>query len=99
VSAINVFIIGQVAKIKAIISNSSTFLDVNDIELQIKIGKNDIQIYTESSEPAIIRTSLGHYEIILPLVETGTYKIRWQGTGQAQGAGEGVFLVKESSLI
>lgn len=97
-SANNVFIVGQVARISVITKEGAVNADPTVIVLKIKRGTDAVVTYTSASEYPVVKDGVGLYHIDLPLDTTGSYKYRWEGTGLTKGAGEGSFIVKESAL-
>lgn len=97
-SANNVFLKGQVARLSLTTKENTELKDPSSLLLKIKVN-SIITTYTDSTNPSIVKDAVGLYHLDLDLETVGTHYFRWEGSGLTNGAGEGVFLVKESSLI
>ena len=80
-----------------LVNGSPTNPDTVLIEVQLPDGTTP-DVYRYQTDPALETGGPGVFWINLPLTQPGTHRFKWEGTGAAQGAREGIFRVRESAF-
>lgn len=87
---------GNVAQLTATFTDlNNNLVDPTTVICIVQTPDNVKTTYTSSTTPAIVRASLGVYNLALSLVEVGTYIYRFSGTGSVIAAGFNTFSVTD----
>jgi nitrogen fixation protein FixH len=89
------FLQGQVARLSVTVTDvTGAAVDASSLTLKIKHPSGNIDTITS----AIAQDGTGQYHYDLDLNNAGSYSIRWESTGQTQGASESSLFVFESQF-
>lgn len=72
-----------------------TFTDPTDITFEIRDPEGTVETF-RFAEATVTRTATGRYEREYLLEKEGSYRWRWQGTGNCAAADEGHIAVRSS---
>ncbi len=78
-----------------------SFTDVDDapvdptsVTVRLREPDGTLMSFVYGTDPEVVRTALGAYEIDLALTQAGRHVLRWEGTGAGQAAEETEFHVR-----
>jgi len=91
------FDVGDLVRIRARFLVSSRYTDPGDVTLILKPPSGASISFTDA-DPEMIREDDGMYYLDHLLDQSGLWRFRWEGTSPAQGAQEGLFLVREQKV-
>lgn len=89
--------IGDVVRLRATFTVNATATDPTTITLKVKDPSNVTTTYTYSGGD-LTKEATGIYRYDYAITASGTFYIRWEGTGTAQTASEDSFTVRQSAF-
>jgi hypothetical protein len=94
------YLIGNASRVQTRFRNAITGAPVDPTTLTLKIKDPALveTTYVYGVGPQIIKESVGVYYYDLPLIATGTWRYRWEGTGTNMAASEGSLVVNASAF-
>jgi len=97
---INTYDIGDLVR------SEITFTDINDVvadpttvTVRYKLNDGDAVVKVYLTDVEVKKVDTGVYYIDIPLTATGTYYVRWEGTGVVTAAEEDEFQIRFSRVI
>lgn len=95
-SGITTYDVGDVARISAIFTQAAVFVDPTAVTLTIKTPDAVLATYTLVTANPIVRDSLGHFHVDLPITQVGRHWYRWVSTGTGAATQEAPFEVRRT---
>jgi len=84
---------------------SCTFKDLNGnavdpttVVFKIKDPSSNVTTYTYGTDSEVVKDSTGNYHVDYVVDESGTWSVRWEGSGNISAAGEQKIYVRISSF-
>lgn len=102
-SSINSYLVGQVVRISDVVTVNGTDTDPSGVYTFQMIdprGYGHLTEYVYNTDAAFERDAEGRYHVDWLIVHEGEHRYRFaSGDGEAEGANEGMFRVKQSVFV
>lgn len=93
------YFVGSVTELTLEITQDGAAVDPSTLKLHVKRPPTGIVTTYIFGEDDIVQDDTGHFHFRLALTASGTWKYRWEGTGDATGAFEGAIQVQPQTVI
>lgn len=92
------YFVGSVTELTLEITQDGEGVDPSTLKLHVR--RPNGTVFTETfGEDDIVQDDTGDFHYRLALTASGTWKYRWEGTGDAAGAFEGTIQVQPQTVI
>lgn len=93
--------VGDLARVTAVFTDGETgaAVDPDTVSLQYRPDGDETITLVYGTDAEVVKDSTGHYHADIDLDSAGTWRYRWQSTGEGQAAEEGYFMVRTQMVV
>jgi hypothetical protein len=94
------YVIGSGIRVSVKFKETTTgdFVDPEGVVLKVKDPSLIVTTLTHGQDAELQKSAVGHYFAVIDCDQAGTWKYRWEGTGQNQAATEASFEISPSTF-
>lgn len=92
----NTYQVGSLVTLSAAFDVAGVATNPTATTFRIREPSGTVTTYLYGSDNELVRDSAGRFHVDWSATEAGEHRVHWQGTGAAQGAAFGAFMVEEA---